>query len=102
MPLSELLTLLGIIAAGVGALWGAIQWLISRMDNLNADIHLRINTMTNKTEFDKHVEHMEKQISSVRDDIRLSKDAFASELRLLSSNISTRLDNIMLAIRKEQ
>lgn len=104
MEFSDVLTIIGMLVAGAGTLWAVTKYLIDRMDKKTDECHTRIsaikNTMTNRSDFDKHVEYMERQIDSVRDDIKTSHASFTSSLANLGNQLTNRLDNIMLALRK--
>lgn len=101
MDFTDVLTIIGMLTTGAGTLWAVAKYLIDRMDKLANECHKRISDMTHRKDFDKHVDYIERQIESVREDIKSTGANFTSAIRELSTQLTTRLDNIMLALRKE-
>lgn len=102
MELNEVLLLL-VAIAGLGfQTFAIIKYLIDRMDaKIAEERNAReddMKTVTKKSEFDRHVEHVDRQFAQVREDIKSNNSTVMAAITGLGTTLGNRLDNLMLSL----
>lgn len=101
----ELSTIIQALVAIFGVFaWtaGMIKYLVDRMDRGdNTEREKReaaMKDVTKRPDFERHVEHTERQLSEIRNDIKLQQTTLVKAINDLGVQVSTRLDNLMLSL----
>lgn len=105
MELNTVLQLLAIVATLGFQTFAIVRYLIDRMDRkIEAERKEReedMKTVTKKTEFDRHVEHVDRQFAQVREDIRTQNASVMTAITSLGNTLTNRLDNLMLTMNNQ-
>lgn len=79
-----------------------VRYLIDRMDaKIKEERDAReddMKTVTKKSEFDRHVEHVDRQFAQVREDIKTNNSTVMVAISGLGTTLGNRLDNLMLSL----
>ena len=104
MELSTMLQALGIIFGIFAWTAGIIKYLVDRMDKGDDTEREKreaaMSDVTKRPDFERHVEHTERQLSEIRNDIKQQQTTLVKAINDLGVQVSNRLDNLMLSLNK--
>lgn len=104
MDVELILKILAFCAAIVGWSWAVVRYVVDRMDRIVGDERKKreeqMDDMTKRHDFDKHVEHTERQLSILREEVKASQANLTTLIQQLGVQVNTRLDNLLVAFTK--
>lgn len=104
MDVDLLLKILAFCAGIVGWSWMVVKYVVDRMDHIVSDERKQREeqneAMTKRHDFDKHVEHTERQLTILREEVKASQANLTTLIQQLGIQVNTRLDNLLVAFTK--
>lgn len=104
MDIDLLLKILAFCAGIVGWSWLVVKYVVDRMDRIVSNERKQREeqheTMTKRHDFDKHVEHTERQLTILREEVKSSQANLTTLIQQLGLQVNSRLDNLLVAFTK--
>lgn len=104
VSLGELLTIICIVAGVCVYTFTIVRYLVDRIDTAVEKERLAreadVKTLAAKEEFDRHVAATDRQIESMREDIKLTQTHFVKIVTDFGIQVNTRLDQILISFTK--
>ena len=105
MEIHSTLQILAFCAGIVAWSWAVGKSVVDRMDRIVSDERKKreeqVETMTKRHDFDRHVEHTERQLTVLREEVKASQTNLTALIQQLGLQVNSRLDNLLVAFTKK-